>query len=344
MKLRSLIAPLLAIPVVVALAACSGGAAATGDSTSGTSGAAPVKVAVVLGGLANDGGFNQYAADAAHALEKDGDIKAQIRESVTTTSDAEAAFRQYASQGYDLIIGWGLDFANSVFTVAKEQPKAHFVATGSADILKKATANVETWTYASDQQGYLTGWVAGKTGLSPVGVVDGELAPFNEVSYKALTVGLKAANPDATELKSIFTGSWTDTSLASQATKAQIAAGAKLIVTGAEGYTPGVLSAAKAAGVATLGASSTSSSDAKAVNVGLVKLDFTPTLREVVGHLQKGDFGNHSYTSTIANKGLIFADINKAPAAPDLPSDIAAQVDELAKKLASGEVTIPAIG
>lgn len=340
MKLRSLIAPLVAVTVVAALAACSSGTPAKSDPTSGT---APIKVAVVLGGLANDGGFSQYAADAAHSLEKDGEITVQIRESVTTSSDAEAAFRQYASQGYDLIIGWGLDFANSIFTVAKELPKAHFVATGSADILKKATANVETWTYASDQQGYLTGWVAGKTGLSPIGVVDGELAPFNEVSYKAVSVGLKAANPDATELKSIFTGSWTDPSLASQATKAQIAAGAKLIITGAEGYTPGVLSAAKAGGVATLGASSTSSSDAKAVNVGLVKLDFTPTLKEVVERLKKKDFGNHSYTSTIANKGLIFADINKTPNAPALPSDLAAQVNELAKKLASGAVTIPAI-
>ncbi|ERK69523.1 MULTISPECIES: BMP family ABC transporter substrate-binding protein [Leifsonia] len=340
MKLRSLLAPLLAVPVVAVLAACSSGA--TAGSTSAA--ADKPKVAVVLGGLANDGGFNQYAADAAHALEKKGEITAQIRESVTSSSDAEAAFRQYASQGYDLIIGWGLDFSNSVFTVAKELPKAHFVATGSADILDKATANVETWTYASDQQGYLTGWVAGKTGLSPIGVVDGQLAPFNETSYKALTVGLKAANPTATELEPIFTGSWEDPTLANQAAKAQIAAGAKLIVTGAEGYTSGVLSAAKAGGIATLGASSTSSSDAKAVNVGLVKLDFTPTLEEVVGHLKKGDFGTHSYTSTIANKGLIFADINAVDAAPDLPKDISAQVDELAKKLASGEVTIPAIG
>ncbi len=340
MKLRSLIAPLLAIPVVAALAACSTGASAGGSPSA----AAEPKVAIVLGGLANDGGFNQYAADAAHALEKKGEIKVQIRESVTSSSDAEAAFRQYASQGYDLVIGWGLDFANSVFTVAKEQPKAHFVATGSADILKKATANVETWTYASDQQGYLTGWVAGKTGLSPVGVVDGQLAPFNETTYKALTLGLKDANPSATELKPIFTGSWEDPTLANQAAKAQVAAGAKLIVTGAEGYTPGVLSAAKAAGIATIGASSTSSSDAKAVNIGLVKLDFTPTLEEIVGHLEKGDFGDHSYTSTIANKGLIFADVNPVDAAPGLPKDIADQVDQLADKLAKGELKIPAVG
>lgn len=341
MKLRRFLVPVLAIPLVAALAACSSGSTAA-DSTSSDS-AAPLKVAVVLGGLANDGGFNQYAADAANALKKKGEISVSIKESVASSTDAQAAFRQYAAQGYDLVIGWGLDFSDPIFKVAKELPKTHFVATGSADILKKDTKNVETWTYASDQQGYLTGWVAGKTGLSPVAVVDGQLAPFNEVSYKAVSLGLAAANPKAVQLKSIFTGSWEDPTLANQATKAQVAAGAKLIITGAEGYTPGVLSAAKDAGIATLGASSTSSSDAKSVNVGLVTLDFTPTLEKIVGHLEKKTFGNHSYESTIANKGLIFAGLNAVSAAPKLPSDIEDQIKDLASKLASGDVTIPAI-
>ena len=336
MKLRKSLTVLLAIPLVAVFAACSS------DSDADTDQGKP-KVAIVLGGLANDGGFSQYAADAGNTLEDEGAISLQIRESVTTSSDAEAAFRQYASQGYDLIIGWGLDFANSIFTVAAELPDAHFVATGSADILEKATPNVETWTYASDQQGYLTGWIAGKTGLSPIGVVEGQLAPFNEITHKAVSVGLDVTNPAAVELPPIFTGSWTDTSLANQATKAQIASGAKLIVTGAEAYTPGVLSAAKAANVATLGASSASSSDAQAVNIGLVKLDFTPTLREIVAQLGNNTFGNHAYTSTIANKGLTYADGNKPAAAPNLPDDIADQVNELAAQLASGSVTIPPI-
>lgn len=337
---RRLIAPIAAAIVAVSLAACTTHSSTTAASNSGVH---PIKLAVVLGGLQNDGGFNQLAADAAHNLEKKGDVTVSIKESVTTASDAEAAFRQYASQGYDLILGWGLDFSNSVFKVAEELPKSHFIATGSADILQKDTANVETWSYDSAQQGYLTGFVAGKTGLSPVGVVDGELAPFNEVSYKALTLGLKEANPTATELQPIFTGNWEDANLANQAAKAQVAAGAKLIITAAEGYTPGVLSAAKGAGVATIGASSTSSSDAKSVNVGLVTLDFTPTLEQIVKHEQKGDFGKHSYLSTIQNKGLIFADFNQVAAAPKLTSGIQSEIDQLAKDLASGAVKIPAL-
>ncbi|MGW0036003.1 BMP family ABC transporter substrate-binding protein [Gordonia sp. NPDC003376] len=334
MRIRAILASLLAAVAMVATA-CSP------DSGADTS-SAP-KVAIILGGLANDGGFNQYGADAVHNLEKDDKVTAQIRESVHTDADAQAALRQYAADGYDLIIGWGLDFANSVFSVAKEFPQAHFLATGSADILAKTTANVETWTYASDQQGYLLGWVAGKAGLSPTAVVDGQLAPFNEITYKAFSVGLKTTNPAATELKPVFTGSWEDPALANQATKAQIAAGAKLIVTGAEGYTSGVIAAAKEAGVATIGASATSSSDAAEVNIGSVALDFTPTLAEAVGRVEAGTFGDHGYTSTIANKGLVFTGYHRVAAAPGLPADLEAQTTQLAADLAAGKVTIPPI-
>ena len=340
MKLRKLVIPVLVTAVAVALAACSSSGATPSAANHAEK---PIKLAVILGGLKNDGGFNQLGADAALSLQKKGDAVVQIKESVTTATDAEAAFRQYASQGYDLILGWGLDFSNSIFKVAQELPKSHFIATGSADILKKDTANVETWSYASDQAGYLSGYVAGKSGLSPIGVVDGELAPFNEVSYKALTLGLKEANPSAVELKSIFTGNWEDANLANQAAKAQVAAGAKLIITAAEGYTPGVLSAAKDAGIATMGASSTSSSDAKDVNVGLVTIDFAPTLEQIAKHVSAGDFGNHSYLSDIENKGIIFTDFNQVSAAPLLTADIQKQIDELAAKLASGEIKIPAV-
>lgn len=327
----------LAAGAVLALAACSGSPAPAADTAADDT----LKVGIVLGGLANDGGFNQYAADAAAALEATGDITADIRESVANPTDAEPIFRQFASEGYDLVIGWGLGFSDSVFKVAEELPDTHFIATGSADILEKATDNVETWTYATDQYGYLSGFVAGKTGLSPVAVVDGQLAPFNEYAYLYFGLGLAETNPEAQQLEAIFTGDWEDPQLANQATKAQIALGAELIVTAGEGFTPGVISAAVEAGVATLGASNASSADASKVNIGLVKLSFAPTLAEIVERLQAGEFGNNSYTSTIANGGLVWADLNFVEFAPDLPADIEAQIAELGAQIASGEFTLP---
>ncbi len=322
---------------------CATGAFASSAVIGSVARAADVpRIAIVLGGLKNDGGFNEYVADAAQTLEKKGKITVSIRESVATPADAEPIMRQYAASGYDLVIGWGLGLAESVFKVAREMSQARFIATGSADILKKATANVETWTFAADQAGYLTGWVAGKSGLTPVAAVDGQLVPFKEVQYRYFTLGLRAANPKATELRPIYTGNWEDPQLAAQATRAQISLGAKLIITGSEGFTPGVISAAKAGSVATIGASNAASSDAAAVNIGDVRLNWTPTLTEIVGHLRSGNFGNRSYVSTIANRGLVFGEFNFVAAAPGMPKDILAQVDRLATDLASGRVHLPA--
>lgn len=336
MTIRS-ITSVLAIAAVVALAGCS---TTPADPEAGA-GDDVLRVGIVLGGLSNDGGFNQYAADAAAALEEAGEIEAQIRESVANPADAEPIFRQFAAEGYDLVIGWGLGFSDSVFKVAEELPDTNFIATGAADILERATDNVDVWTFDAAQQGYLSGFVAGKTGLSPVAIVDGELAPFNEYSYAFFSVGLKEANPDAVELEPIFTGSWEDPQLANQAAKAQIALGAQLIVTGGEGYTPGVIAAADEAGVATLGASNASAEAASSVNVGLVKLDWTPTLAEIVETLKAGTFGNNTYISGIANGGLVFADLNFVDAAPGLPDDIEAQIADLAERLGSGDYVIP---
>ncbi|NEM91498.1 BMP family ABC transporter substrate-binding protein [Galbitalea soli] len=329
------------IAVLAVLTACSS-ATPSASSTSSSGAVAKPKVAVILGGLQNDGGFNEYVADAAKTLVKEGKISLSIRESVTTATDSEPIMRQYAAEGYNLIIGWGIGFSDSVFKVAKEDPNTDFVATGGEDILKQATKNVETWTFSSEQDGYLIGWIAGKTGVDTVGVVDGELAAFNETTYKYVDYGLKASNPSVKVLKPIFTGSWTDSSLANQAAKAQIAAGAKLIITGAEGYTPGVLSAAKQAGIATLGASKTSSSDAAAVNIGLVSLDFTPALRSIVGNVASGDFANKSYIATIDNGGLVFNDLNPVAAAPGVTSDLGAQITALGKSIVDGTTKIPA--
>ncbi|MFE5563345.1 BMP family ABC transporter substrate-binding protein [Amycolatopsis japonica] len=331
-KLRGVVVVLAAV-VAVQLAACS-----TGVDKPASGGAIP-KVAIVLGGNANDRGFNQVAADAAQELQKRGEISFQLSENVTN-AEAEAKLRQYATSGYDLVIGWGLGFSDTVFKVAKQVPSARFVATGGADILDKATASVETWTYDALQLGYLLGFIAGSTQLSPVGVVDGEQVPFLQAQWFGFGQGLTAANPSARQIPPVYTGSFEDAARASQATAAQIAAGAKLVATNAEGYSPGVASAAQSGGIATVGLAKSSSAAAASVNIGQVKTDLTPILTDWTARLKVGRFGGKGTTSTIANKSLVPADITKVAAAPGMPADLDQRIADLAERLRSGAVTI----
>lgn len=113
-------------------------------------------------------------------LQKDGQVIGQIRESVATARDAEPIFRQYGAEGYDLVIGWSATYADSLYQVATEFPKTHFLVTGDVTDKQKTTANVETWTYDPEQFGYLLGWIAGNAQLSPIGIIDGQALPTQE--------------------------------------------------------------------------------------------------------------------------------------------------------------------
>lgn len=327
--------------VTLALAACA--TATPAPTTSDGAAQAPLKVGLVLGGLAQDGGFNQWAYDAAKALEADGRITVQVRESVANHSDSEAIFRQYAAEGYDLLIGWGLGFSESVFRVAEELPDTDFVATGAADVLDHTADNVETWTYDFVQFGYLTGWVAGHAGLSPWGIVDAQLAPFNEPAYDAARVAIQETNPGAVEIPPVWTGSVSDAQAANQAARAQIDLGARLIVTAAYESNTGIVSAVKDAGIAVIGASNSVSADAAEVNLGLVQIDWLPTLDQIVTRLEDGTFGDAGYSSEIANGGIVFGEFHEVAAAPDFPADIEDLVADLAARLASGEAELPEI-
>ncbi|ALG13319.1 BMP family lipoprotein [Kibdelosporangium phytohabitans] len=320
--------------LVLVLASCS----ATPDSRPDRPGA--LRVAIVLAGLANDSGFHQIGADGVRKFQQDGEIELQIRESVINPVDAEPVFRQYAAEGYDLVIGWGFSYADAIFRTAKEFPDAHFLTTGGADVAQKATANVATWTYAAEEMGFLLGYIAGQSKLSPVAVVEGEKQPFVQAQWFGFSQGLRLANPAAAEMPPIYTGSFEDAEKANQATATRIREGARLIAANAEGYAPGVASAAKTAGVATVGLASTTSEAAREVNIGRVRVDLVPLMRGVLDRLKSKSFAGQALKSTLANRSLVPSDINKVATAPDVPGDLDSRVDDLVSRLAAGKLAV----
>ncbi|ONI85325.1 hypothetical protein ALI144C_13565 [Actinosynnema sp. ALI-1.44] len=297
-------------------------------------------MAVVLAGLADDSGFHQIAADGVRKFQQDGEISLQIRESVINPVDAEPIFRQYAAEGYDLVIGWGFSYADAIFRTAKEFPGSHFLTTGGADVAQKATDNVATWTYAAEEMGFLLGYIAGQSKLSPVAVVEGEKQPFVQAQWFGFSQGLRLANPAAVEMPPIYTGSFEDAGKANQATATRIREGARLVAANAEGYAAGVASAAKAAGVATVGLASTTSEAAREVNIGRVRVDLVPLVRELLDRLKNKTFARLALKSTLANRSLVPSDIAKVATAPDVPGDLGSRVDDLVGQLAGGKVTV----
>jgi basic membrane protein A len=323
----------LYVPSIVVLAAI------LAVGASGTSIAAEkLKVAVLVPGLANDGSFNQVALEGAKKLADEGLITFEIRERQRDPASSEPVIRQYAQRGYDLIIGHGIELSEPILTVAKDFPNVHFAASGGPDLAGKLIANTDGWTYDFAQQGYLSGWVAGKLGVSKVGAVGGPQLPFILAAHKGFKAGVQETDPSAT-VSEVFTGSFDDVQKAAEATKGLIAQGAELVWTSGDGIGNGVAAAAEQANIHTLGVTGSAGGLAQKVNIVSVELDMYPTFKAYVDAVKDGSFGKKFFVSGLANHGLVLTPVN--PIDKRVPADLQKQVDTLVGQLASGAKTLP---
>lgn len=138
---------LLAIMLVFALlmsgcGAKSSPAEATGDKNA----VKPLKVALILPGKVDDVSWNQAMHEGMKELEKDyaGKIEVTYSENVYEVSNIEPALREFASQGYDLVIGHGFQFQEPIIKVAGEFPKVKFaLGTGFKTLANTAIYDVQ---------------------------------------------------------------------------------------------------------------------------------------------------------------------------------------------------------
>src|SRR5262249_13228666 len=152
----------LALGLAIAASGCGGSSTPASGTSASPGNVHKLKVALLTPGLTNDGSFNQVGREACERLKREGLIDLDIRENMADPATAEPVIREYATRGYDLIIGHGIELVDPIVKVAKDFPKVHFTVAGGADVLQQTTANVEAWTEDFGQQGYLAGWIAGK--------------------------------------------------------------------------------------------------------------------------------------------------------------------------------------
>ncbi len=261
-----------------------------------------------------------------------------MRRKASSPTSCASRWADFASQGVDLIIGHGIELGDAIFSVAEDFPDVSFTASGGVDILDKYTDNVETWTYDAAQVGYLSGYIAGLTQLSPIGRVESMELDFVVATDAFFQEGVTAANPNAELLPVVYAGSFDDAEAAASATTGLIGQGAGLVFTTGDGIAAGVGAAAADAGVPTVGVSPAAGEEALSVNVSTVDLDMYPIVKAWVEEVAAGDFGGKSVVSTLQNGGIAYQEINDVDGA--IPADVATKVDELIAGLNDGSITI----
>ena len=306
-------------------------AASPGSSTPS---AKALKVALILPSAKNDLSFSQSMYDGLQGLKDKFNLTISVTDNAYVVQDAANAIRQYASEGYNLVIAHGSQYGSTLQQLAPQFPKVSF-AWGTAGSTFNQP-NIFAYQIAANEGAYVQGYVAALLSKShtlgmigPINVGDGQLYADG---FKA---GALAADPKV-NVRSTFTGSFSDVSLMANAAKAFIAGGADML-TGSAQAVVGAIGVAKSSNVAWFGNDADQASLAPQQVVSSNVYDWTGILTQMLTAIDSGTLGGASYTATLGNGGM------KIVYNPGytVPNDIKAKADNLTAQITSGAVTVP---
>jgi basic membrane lipoprotein Med (substrate-binding protein (PBP1-ABC) superfamily) len=212
--------------------------------------AKPFRVAVVMPSAINDLAFSQSMYDALVRIQTEmgGPTKFEFvySENMFNVDDAAAAIRDYATQGYNLVIAHGSQYGSSLQEIAPDFPKTSFAWGTTLDTFGQP--NIFAYEAASQEGGYVNGVLAATLSKSSIMGVIGPIETGDAKLYvDGFKAGVLATNPKAT-VNINYIGSFSDVALASEAATTHIAAGAD-VMTGTAQMVVGAIGKAKDANV-----------------------------------------------------------------------------------------------
>ena len=335
---------LLLVILALVLSACAAPAAPVAAPAADSSAAAPAapaepfKVAIVMPSTITDLAWSQSMYDGLLAVQAEmgGESAMQIAysENMFQVTDAAAALRDYASEGFNLVLAHGTQYGNSMFEIAADFPETSFAWGTATDTgADKGLANVFAYEANAQEGGYVNGVVAAmlsKSGI--VGVVGPVEAGDAKLYIDGFQEGVMATNPDA-KVNISYTGSFGDTALAAEAANVHIQAGAD-ILTGSAQQVVGAIGVAKDAGVPWMGTQSDQSSLAPEVVALNQVYDFTGVIKDMIAKHNAGTMGGTVYTLTLANGGLVETFNPQFP----VSDEIKAAADAAVKSIVDGNI------
>ncbi len=326
--MKTRITLILIVLLAVLLSACGGGAATP---------VSKFRVAVVMPSAINDMAFSQSMYSALKAIQTEmGDANFELKysENMFNVPDATAAIRDYASQGYNLVIAHGSQYGPAIQEIAKDFPKVAFA--WGTDVNTFGLPNVTAYTAAAEEGCYVNGVVAAKlTKAKKIGVTGPVEVGDAKTCIDGFTQGVAATDPSV-QVSKTWTGSFSDVALMTAAAKAHIANGAD-VLTGSSQSVVGSIGAAKDAGnVLWFGTQSDQASLAPNLVVASQVYDWVPTLKTLINNIKAGKLGGETYVLHLNNDGLKMA-FNPGYS---LPADAKAAGDAAVAGIKSGSITV----
>ena len=297
----------------------------------------PLTVAIVSPSTINDFAFTQSIYDGMVALQNsmggEDALEFVYSENMFVVDDAAAAVRDYATQGYDLVIAHGSQYGSSLQEIAPDFPEASFAWGTTVDTF--GVPNIFAYEAASQQGGYVNGVMAAMLTKSKVIGVVGPIETGDAKLYvDGFVAGVKATDPEV-DVRVTYIGSFSDVALAAEAAATHIAAGAD-VLTGTAQMVVGAIGKAEEAGAVWFGTQSDQASFAPKIVVASQVYHWEVILDEIVALKEEGKLGGQSFVANLENGGQVIAFNPEF----DLPADVKAAADAAIKGIIDGTVTI----
>ena len=289
---------LLFAMLVGVLAACG----PTSETPGGTTeeGEKQLRVGVVFSTTIKDEGYAQAAHGALMEMKEKYNLDVSFQESVSDAA-VKDVLRNYASEGYDLVIAHQLYFTDAVNEVAAEFPDVTFAISGGfrADHPNVVAVDATNW-----EATYLAGTLAGlMTETNKLAIITVSESPIAKRMVNAFKNAATAQNPNI-QLTHVFTGSFDDVVKGKEMATAVIKDGADIVYTNCGTGNMGAIEAAQDAGVYAIGSSVDLSSKAPDTVITSAILSPGDYIRIIINGYINGDLEWGKYYPMGVGEGI----------------------------------------
>ncbi len=318
--------------LVVALLAGAVGWAAGGEAPA----ARRPKAALLLSQGINDAGFGAAGYLGLQALREKQGYETTLVENIPTP-DLEAASRDFASRGWDVIFGHGFEFQDPFLRVAGDFPKTKFIVNKGAP-RPSTPANLLIVDIKEHQPGYILGVLAAHlTKSNKIGGIAGfDYGTIIRI-MEAYKTGARSVKPNL-QVFVTYAGTWTDPAKGKEAALAQIGQGADVVFAHASVTSLGVFEAAREKGVMAFGSVLDQNQVAPNTVVAGSLYDFPRMFLDVGGQVKDGTLKGGSVSFGMAEGVLDITPLYGA--ANQLSAAAKGQIEGLRRDIRAGKFTV----
>ena len=321
------------VSVVLALSLLAGCAS---GAPSGDDAASDLTVALVVAGTFGDRSFYDSSKAGCDRLAAEG---IQVK-TIECKNENHTQQIYNAADAADVIVLVGWEFYD-VETVAPEYPDKRFIWIDNAT--SAPVDNVLNITYAQNEGSFLAGYIAAS--ISQTGVI-GAMGGMDDATINDFIVGYKQgalyANPDI-QVEVIYSNSYDDPAIGKECALTLNEKGADVIFQIASKCGDGVFEAAKEKGFYAIGVDSDQKYiDPEVIICSMCKEVGASIYDAVKQYKDKGDDCGLWGTTWVADMatGYVGIGYGEAGSTQQVADEIKLDVDGLAKKIVSGEITV----